>query len=109
MILEIPVPGSLKTYKHPSKISIKVMLAKLMKIKTYEVKVKTKQEEEDLQCFSWKDLCALIRVHMFTEIRMRLFALAFYGLVLFPEALGYINSKVVSFFVLKKRLIIYIV
>ena len=46
---------------------------------------------------------------MFTEIRMRFFALALYGLILFPEALGYINSKVVSFFVLKKRLIIYIV
>ncbi|MBA0877568.1 hypothetical protein Goshw_018128, partial [Gossypium schwendimanii] len=46
----------------------------------------------------WKNLKDLILAHPDTEKKVDIFALSIYGLVVFPEALGYVDEVVIDLF-----------
>ncbi|MBA0877569.1 hypothetical protein Goshw_018128 [Gossypium schwendimanii] len=56
------------------------------------------KQKGDSKCIHWKNLKDLILAHPDTEKKVDIFALSIYGLVVFPEALGYVDEVVIDLF-----------
>ncbi|MFQ6668041.1 hypothetical protein Gotur_033852, partial [Gossypium turneri] len=56
------------------------------------------KQKGDNKCIYWKTLKALILAHLDTKKKVDVFALSIYGLVVFPEALGYVDEVVTDLF-----------
>ncbi|MFQ6660760.1 hypothetical protein Gotur_029151 [Gossypium turneri] len=56
------------------------------------------KKKNEVSCVPWFSLRELVQNHPDISKRMDLFALAIYGLIVFPKVLGHIEVAVVDFF-----------
>ena len=83
--------------KEPKPMTFKKKLMKLTGMTdTWAEKQINKKNE--VSCIPWFSLRELVQNHQDTLRRIDLFALAIYGLVVFPKVLGHIEVAVVDFF-----------
>ena len=86
-----------KVYNMKPKAGCQKVLAKILKVKPQLVDTYLVQKG-NRQGLSWNILQDFIRGHLYNEDGMVAFALAIYGLVIFPRILGYIEMAVVDIF-----------
>ncbi|MFQ6657708.1 hypothetical protein Gotur_027270, partial [Gossypium turneri] len=83
--------------KEPKPMTFKKKLMKLTGMTDIWAEKQIKKKNE-VSCIPWFSLRELVQNHPDNLRRIDLFALAIYGLVVFPKVLGYIEVAVVDFF-----------
>ncbi|MFQ6660759.1 hypothetical protein Gotur_029151 [Gossypium turneri] len=83
--------------KEPKPMTFKKKLMKLTGMADTWVEKQIKKKNE-VSCVPWFSLRELVQNHPDISKRMDLFALAIYGLIVFPKVLGHIEVAVVDFF-----------
>ncbi|KAG8502178.1 hypothetical protein CXB51_002099 [Gossypium anomalum] len=83
--------------KEPKPMTFKKKLVRLTGMIDTWAEKQTKKKKE-ISCVSWFSLRDLVQNHPDIVKRMDLFALAIYGLIVFPKVLGYVEVAVVDFF-----------
>ncbi|MFQ6659898.1 hypothetical protein Gotur_028618 [Gossypium turneri] len=78
-------------------MTFKKKLIKLTEITDIWVEKQIKKKNE-VSCVPWFSIRELVQNHLDILKRVDLFALAVYGLVVFPKVLGHIEVAVVDFF-----------
>ena len=86
-----------KVYNRKPKVGCQKVLAKILKVKPQLVDTYLVQKG-NRQGLPWNILQDFIQGYLHNEDGMVAFALAIYGLVIFPEILGYIEMAVVDIF-----------
>ncbi|GLT31818.1 hypothetical protein SLA2020_065270 [Shorea laevis] len=97
-LLRIPSATSGKIYnKHDACYGFKRKLAKIMGIQVQEIEglIENNGESEGIPWYGLRDF---ILGNPDNPVTLNAFALAIYGLVLFPKALGYVDRKIVNLF-----------
>ena len=94
--LKLPKPNKL-CYVEQKKVGYRKKLAQLLGVdpKIIEQRVKKKGESESIP---WDLLRHYILEYLEEDRALDIFALAIYGLVLFPKAIGYVEAAVVNLF-----------
>ncbi|KAL1157300.1 hypothetical protein V6Z11_A08G146600 [Gossypium hirsutum] len=83
--------------KKPKPITFKKKLVRLTRMTDIWAEKQIKKKNE-VSCVPWFSLRDLVQNHPDIAKRMDLFALAIYGLIVFPKVLGHIEVAVVDFF-----------
>ncbi|KAL1062081.1 hypothetical protein V6Z11_D13G056700 [Gossypium hirsutum] len=83
--------------KEPKPMTFKKKLMKLTGMTDTRAEKQIKKKNE-ISCLLWFSFRKLVQNHPDTLRRIDLFALAIYGLVIFPNVLGHIEVAVVDFF-----------
>ncbi|MFQ6665124.1 hypothetical protein Gotur_031980 [Gossypium turneri] len=83
--------------KEPKPMTFKKKLIKLTGMTDIWAEKQIKKKNE-VSCIPWFSVRELVQNHPDTLRRIDLFALAIYGLVVFPKVLGHIEVAVVDFF-----------
>ena len=96
-MIGIDLQYSDKAYNRKPKFGRWKALAKILKVKPQVVDIYLVQKG-NRQGLPWNILQNFIRGHLHNEDGMIAFALAIYGLVIFPRILGYIEMAVVDAF-----------
>ncbi|EOY22935.1 Uncharacterized protein TCM_014964 [Theobroma cacao] len=86
-----------KIYWRAQKTGHRRKLAKLLGMTTVEVDQHLKKKG-DTECLPWSFLNGYIKKHMEDEQGLLAFAMAIYGLVVFPKVLGHVEVSVIDFF-----------
>ncbi|EOY31576.1 Uncharacterized protein TCM_038504 [Theobroma cacao] len=86
-----------KIYWRAQKTGHRRKLAKLLGMTTVEVDQHLKKKG-DIECLPWSFLNGYIKKHMEDEQGLLAFAMAIYGLVVFPKVLGHVEVSVIDFF-----------
>ncbi|EOY01018.1 Uncharacterized protein TCM_010942 [Theobroma cacao] len=86
-----------KVYWRAQKTDHRRKLAKMLNITTEEVDQYLKKKG-DTECLSWSFLNNYIKKHKKGEQGLLVFALAIYGLVIFPKILGHVEVSIINFF-----------
>ncbi|EOY24501.1 Uncharacterized protein TCM_016087 [Theobroma cacao] len=86
-----------KIYWRAQKTVHRRKLAKLLGMTTVEVDQHLKKKG-DTECLPWSFLNGYIKKHMEDEQGLLAFAMAIYGLVVFPKVLGHVEVSVIDFF-----------
>ncbi|GLT40975.1 hypothetical protein SLA2020_150680 [Shorea laevis] len=97
VLLRMPSATSGKIYKPDAGYGFKRKLAKIMGIEVQDLEglIKNNGESEGIPWYVLRDV---ILGNPDNRVRLNVFALAIYGLVLFPKALGYVDGKIVNLF-----------
>ncbi|KAK8285474.1 hypothetical protein V6Z12_D08G227700 [Gossypium hirsutum] len=88
--------------KEPKPMTFKKKLMKLTRMTDTWAEKQIKKKNE-INCLPWFSFWELVQNHPDTLRRTDLFALAIYGLVIFPKVLGHIEVAVVDFFEKQRR------
>ncbi|PPS12567.1 hypothetical protein GOBAR_AA08073 [Gossypium barbadense] len=83
--------------KEPKPMTFKKMLVRLTDMTDAWAEKQIKKKNETI-CILWVSLRDLVLNHPDMLKRVNLFALAIYGLIIFPKVLGHIEVTVVDFF-----------
>ncbi|KAG8471873.1 hypothetical protein CXB51_036342 [Gossypium anomalum] len=83
--------------KEPKPMTFKKKLVRLMGMTDMWAEKQIKKKNE-VSCVPWFSLRDLVQNHPDIVKRMNLFALAIYGLIVFPKVLGHVEVAVVDFF-----------
>ncbi|EOY13886.1 Uncharacterized protein TCM_032599 [Theobroma cacao] len=86
-----------KIYWRAQKTGHRRKLAKLLGMTTVEVDQHLKKKG-DTECLPWSFLNGYIKKHMEDEQGLLAFAMAIYGLVVFPKVLGHVEVSIIDFF-----------